>query len=278
MGRPKKTVVAGEAPVGQVIGTLNDKVEGSTPERRVLRDQDGLLKNLEYKFKPTGFVDWRAMIPKEYLCLNREKFLKKENALDVDDLTEDEYAKLLANAKEQDILIKLAGLKELAQIRGYEDIRTHVFAVEGRIVAETRITWSRNFESPCVTTSGTADATPENTNGLAQRHLVAIAENRSFARAVRNFLQIHTVSQDEVKFENVELSEKSSPGTGPQAAIERKLKDAKSKFTELHEFIMDKYPDKFIGSEVWEKPSDVPPADANVILSKIFAEFLESKK
>lgn len=295
MGRPRKNKVDSLKPVlvmetqeEQIVDwpKYNDSVDETEATNKfivksvsigpkILRDQDGLLKKLEHKFKPTGFVDWRAMIPKEHLCLNRETFLKKENPIDVlKDLSEEEYQKLLSKADDKDILIKLAGLKELAQIRGYESVRNHSYVVDGRCVVECQITWVSNFETPSFISSGTADATEYNTNGLSSKYLVAIAENRAFARAVRNGLMIHTVSQDEVKFEHVEFDEPTQVGTGPQAVIERKLKDKKKQFNEFHQFLIENYAADYKGIETWENPSDISSADAQIILAKPLGEFL----
>jgi len=38
------------------------------------RDEYGLLPSIEYIFDKDGFIDWRSMIPKEYLFPNRYWF------------------------------------------------------------------------------------------------------------------------------------------------------------------------------------------------------------
>lgn len=243
------------------------------------RDEKGLIKGITHHFKPTGFVNWRKMIPDEFVVLNRERFLKKTTPIDVDKESEDQYQALKAKADEKDLLIKLAGLKEVAQIRGYNRIDTNVSRAVDIISVRCEIEWIGNFETgfKSVITTGLADATVESTHGVAQRHLVAIAENRALARAIRNFLQIHTVSQDEVKFEQIDdYGEKGDVTSGPQAAIINKLKAVKKNFESLQEFIMtsDKYKASFTGPEVWESPADISSSEASIILSQVLPDFL----
>ena len=37
---------------------------------KIERDENGLVKNLEYKFTEDGAIDWRAMVPLKYLYVN----------------------------------------------------------------------------------------------------------------------------------------------------------------------------------------------------------------
>jgi hypothetical protein len=270
--------VEGTSSATPVTMTWPQTIYSSPMKGSDLRDEKGLLK-IPHHFKPTGFVNWRKMIPDEYIVLNRERYLKKSTPQDVDKLSEVEYAALKEKADEKDILIKLAGLKEVAQIRGYSEINSEPIRVEGNISVRCEITWIPNFETDFqeVKTTGLADATVDSVHGVAQRHLLAIAENRALARAIRNFLQIHTVSQDEVKFEQTDdYGEKPDAASGPQAAIINKLKAAKKNFEALQQFIMvsDKYRGTFTGPEVWESPTDISSSEASIILSQVFPDFL----
>ena len=62
------------------------------------------------------------------------------------------------------------------------------------------ITWVGNYETEGedVYFEGTADAGLNNTEGFGQIYLAAIAENRAFCRAVRNFLKINIVAKEEI--------------------------------------------------------------------------------
>lgn len=245
------------------------------------RNNFGLFDNVNYSFKENGFVDWRAMVSHEHIVLNRENFLKKENPIDLDALSEEEVEKLKSKASEKDILIKLSGYKELAQLRGFKELLTKViYYPESNLAkAECIIKWLPNYETEGfeVTFNGNADACPENTNGFSSKYLTAIAENRAIIRAIRGFLQIQVVGQDEIKSETPEDFRESGPVlllSGPQGAIAKKLKDSKKTLAELVQFAMSKYEYSISNPESWNKVQDISPADATFLLDK-FDEFLK---
>jgi len=153
------------------------------------RDEKGLLEDLEYSFKPNGRVDWRKMISPEYIVPNRERTQETD----------------ISKIEDKDLLLLLQGFKEVAQIRGYSSFSTTVpYASPEFVVAVTQFKWLPNFETQegsaaiSIVTTGTADAHRNNTSGFGSAFLTTIAENRSFVRAVRNFLNIPILGQDEV--------------------------------------------------------------------------------
>ena len=96
----------------------------------------------------------------------------------------------------------MAGIKELAQIRGYTDVSYKVATPsKDYVVVTCAIKFIPNYETEGreVTFSGIGDAGPHNTHGFGQAFLGPIAENRAFVRAVRNFLRIAIVANDELK-------------------------------------------------------------------------------
>lgn len=299
MGRPKKITtddttspaVAGitfVADIGDDIKTdcVQSEVELEITESKVSkppfvkRNTWGLFDHIKYTYKPNGFVDWRSMISSEHIVLNKENFLRKENPIDLDTLGEDEMEALKRKASEKDILIKLSGYKELAQLRGIRSLVTEVnYISESNFArAECKITWLPNYETNYyeVVTNGNADACPENTNGFSSKYLVAIAENRAIIRAIRSFLQIQIVGQDEVKSETPDDFRESGPVlllSGPQGAIAKKLKDSKKTLAQLVQFAITKHSYGVSNPEFWNKVQDIPPADATYLLDK-FGEFL----
>ena len=159
---------------------LPDKVS-----RVLARDEDGLLENAEYVFNEDGMVDWRKMVKAEHLVNNRQKTKEKD----------------VTKLKDTELLILLAGIKELAQIRGYTDVSYSVTSPSSDyVVATCSISWIPNFETEGreVTFSAIGDASPNNTNSFARFFLGPIAENRAFVRCVRNFLKINIVGSDEI--------------------------------------------------------------------------------
>lgn len=286
MGRPRKendtetsALAKAEALNTNGISVLPDELEkksntfNNVPPVEEIRNSFGLLCKVNYKFTPEGFVDWRAMIPDEYVVLNREKYLKKSNPIDVATLSEEEYKKLKEKASEADKVIKLAGLKEVARIRGFNSIDVDLQPEGDRVIAKATINWISNYETKGSgnTNVGVAEAHLDNTYGLSQRYLASIAENRAIARAIRFFLNIHTVSQDEIRVE--ELDDFGSGGGesySPATVVQKKVKDAKKSFEEFIQWIIESGEfDEMEQAKVWEKFTDIPAREATIILSKI---------
>lgn len=156
------------------------------------RNKYGLLKNVEYIFKEDGSVDWKKMIPKEYIVINEDYYVSKHK----------EVPKSIEEAEESGLLILLGGIKEIAKIRGIQKVDTRtVFSQEGRAVSDCYVTFIANYESNFekLEFSGSASATYDNVNSyLGKYYLETIASNRAFVRAVRNALRIDIVGEDEV--------------------------------------------------------------------------------
>jgi len=149
------------------------------------RDEDGLLPDIDYVFSEDGTISWRKMIKPNFLVSNRQKTSKTD----------------ISELQDSQLIILLGGIKDLAQIRGFSKVeyRVHQATSEYACVS-CRIEWLPNFETqgqPVVFES-TANAGFNNTSDFGQKYLVEIAENRSFCRAVRNFLRINIVSNDEI--------------------------------------------------------------------------------
>ena len=156
--------------------------------KKIKRDENGLITggSVDYVFNENGFIDWRKMIKTEYLVPN----LQKTSETDVTKL------------KDTELIILLGGIKELAQVRGYTDVRYDVKAPSpDYVVAVCSITFTPNYETEGkeVTFSAIGDAHPNNTAGFGQAFLAACAENRAFVRCVRNFLRVSIVANEELK-------------------------------------------------------------------------------
>lgn len=167
--------------------------------KKFVRNDAGLLQNpsVDYAFNEDGSVDWRKMVRKEFLVANKSR--TQETNID--------------NLEDKDLLILLGGIKELAQIRGYTDVKYNVVKAERDYVCTAcEITWIPNYETGGkeVKFQALADAHYGNTNSFAINFLAAIAENRAFTRCVRNFLKINIVGQDELGGNNNGSSESES--------------------------------------------------------------------
>jgi hypothetical protein len=157
----------------------------SNKKAKITRGTDGLIKGIDYVFNEDGLIDWRKMIKTEHLVPNKDR------------TSETDVSKL----KDSQLIILLGGIKDLAQIRGYTDVRYDVVSPSPNyVVATCSISWKPNYETEGqeVTFSSIGDASHENTKSFAKLYLGPIAENRAFVRCVRNFLKINIVSAEEL--------------------------------------------------------------------------------
>tara|TARA_Y100000593_G_C4319358_1_gene342879 strand:+ start:5036 stop:5752 length:717 start_codon:yes stop_codon:yes gene_type:complete len=180
------------------------------------RDAKGLLSGIDYIFDENGLVDWRKMVKPEFLVANNQY----TNETDVSKLEDNQ------------LLILLGGIKELAHLRGYTDLRYTVTSPSPEyVVATCTITWLSNYETEGkeVTFSAIGDASPNNTSSFARNYLGPIAENRAFVRCVRNFLRVNIVGKDEIGKSDTSSAEqyntKSTTLTDPRIILHNLMQE-----------------------------------------------------
>jgi hypothetical protein len=227
------------------------------------RDVNGLLECVDYIFNSDNTINWRAMIIKEHLVPNRDAF---KNNKDIN-LKEVDVATLADNQ----LLILLAGIKELAQIRGYKNVSYNVIQAQPDYVAvKCTIDWFPNYETSMqeVSFSALADAHLDNTKDFAKNFLMAIAENRAFIRAVRSFLKINIVGNDEMgKTTHVDSEvEPNTSITQPVALLEKTMEEYNISFDQIKERAVQK---KMENAENWSKIEDISPLSMFTIISGI---------
>jgi len=211
-----------------------------------------------YVYKPDGTIDWRRMVKPEHLVPNKR-------------LTEEKDITKLSDDK---LLIVLAGIRDLAAVRGYCGFRficntaTDIFV---SVICE--IIWIGNYEQGVVRsfeaysnieTSAMADATPENTEGFGMKYLTATAENRAFVRCVRNFLNIGVVGEEEVS----SVVSPTPISNNPSAFIvlqELMTKKKLSFFDIKAKLVEDKYPEV----DKVEKLEDISQVKVFELIKKI---------
>jgi hypothetical protein len=170
---------------------MSNTENSAVPPKLFKRNEYGLIADgsVKYVYKEDGKVDWRKMIKPEFLVPNKQYF-KDGNV-----------PESIEGLEDNKLLILLGGIKDLARIRGYINVVPTVTAsTPDRVEATCLITWVPNFEEPGFTQSfgDGGDATPTNAGGFGRNYLTAIAVNRAFVRAVRNYLGINIVSQEEI--------------------------------------------------------------------------------
>lgn len=220
------------------------------------RDESGLIiqPKIDYVFNENGTVDWRKMVKEEFLVPNKQK------------TQETDVSKL----EDHQLIILLGGIKELAQIRGYTNVRYDVVSPSPDYVAATcSIDWIPNYETEdrAVTFSAIGDASPNNTQSFAKFFLGPIAENRSFVRCVRNFLKINIVAQEELG--NTKMFEEPSQAgnqTDPKFLLERVMKDKNVSFTQVKARLAQ---EGFSGADELESTADIPKAKVFELIQRI---------
>jgi hypothetical protein len=200
------------------------------------RNDLGLLEGVEYKYRPNGAIDWCAMFLPEHLTLNKqyEKVLTEKHGKPFTEIK-------ISEVEDKHLLILLAGIKYIAALRGFTEVRPNVVYVsDNKVVVSTQVLWTPNFETngQPVSFGDVGAASHENTVGFGQRYLEAIATNRAFARAVRNFLNINIVAQDEVDSKVIEEEVKNSVINefSPQSALKKALDKQNLGFDDIKKF------------------------------------------
>jgi hypothetical protein len=241
----------------KIVYRYNDQIS------KFKRDVNGLLECIDYTFNQDNTINWRAMINKEHLVPNRDAF-KSQKDINIKEID-------VSTLQDNQLLILLAGLKELAQIRGYKNVRYDVIQAQPDYVAvKCTIDWIPNFETSneMISFSALADAHLDNTKDFAKNFLMAIAENRAFVRAVRSFLKINIVGNDEMgKTTHVDIeTELTVTATQPIALLQKTMEEHKITFDQVKNGAIQK---KMENAENWSKIEDLSPLAMFTIISGI---------
>lgn len=239
------------------------------------RNGYGLLENVDYKFKADQSVDWRALIAPEFIVPNREVFMRR--GIDVSKMTKPDVAKLVSESEDKDLLILLAGFKELASIRGVSNVLFSSSSSESFAFAQCRISFIGNYETggQPIEFASTADAHPNNTSGFGKAFLTTISENRAFSRCVRNALKIFILGMDELGAQGsaVEEAPSTNSSTSPHGILEAMLKAKNSTFERLKNSLIVKSQaeeyKKWAVADKWTTLNDLDPRMVYEIIKMI---------
>jgi len=236
------------------------------------RDEHGLLNGVEYNFNDDGSVDWRSMIKPEFLYPNKGWF----------DMRNQETPTSTEGLKDNQLLIMLGGIKDLARLRGFSSVRFSTDREEDYVTAKCTIQWNGNYETDhsFITYEDVANATAENTDDFCYKFLETIACNRAFVRCVRNFLNINIVGADEIDKSNGKPSAKSSSQSTssapitPSGLLEKNLREKHGveSFDAFKELLRDLWKsEKYVNESVkdWNSFSDIPAKEARKLISII---------
>lgn len=238
----------------------------NTPPKTIKRNEHGLLEGIKYSYQDDGLIDWRRMVKNEHIVSNR------------DNTSETDVTKL----KDKDLIILLAGLKDVAQMRGIKSVKYDIVTASPEYVCmKCGITWVGNYETEGedVYFEGTADAGLNNTEGFGQIYLAAIAENRAFCRAVRNFLKINIVAKEEiapnkgkqasttkVTTPSAMFSSQSSVSMSPDSFLLTILKENNITFEQVRSKLIE---ENNTDAKKWSSVKDIPRLTAFEIIDRI---------
>ena len=201
----------------------NSDIDNTSGPNLFSRDENGLLKNVQYSFNTDGSINWREMVKEEHLFPNKSWFQMRGK----------DMPRSIEGLSDYQLLIKLSGIKELAKLRGFSDLTYEVVKCEQDHVAVIcTMTFSPNYETfgKPVVFQDMANATLNNTSSFATKFLETIACNRAFVRCVRNFLQVHIVGDDEIDKSDsgqtgVQVPKLSKNPISPASLLQSKAKD-----------------------------------------------------
>ena len=234
----------------------------------------------KYKLNEDGTINWRAMIKPEFLYANKEWF----------EIRNQKVPDSIEGLADNQLLIKLGGLKELAKLRGYNSVSYDVIKSDrDYVVVKCKITWkplmaessSMIILEDLCSFEDMANATLENTNDFCAKFLETIATNRAFVRCVRNYLGINIVGDDEIdksknktfSYENSEQS--SSDGDiSPQGLLKKHVfkKIKAENFESFKEHLREMWKKEEYQNDQakeWESFKDVPAKECRKLISLI---------
>ena len=113
---PRKKTHNSETSTEDSLTLSNVKIDNSLGPTLFIRDEHGLLSNIQYSFNDDGSVNWRAMIKEEHLFPNRSWFQSRNK----------DMPRSIEGLADYQLLIKLSGIKELARLRGFSSVSYHV--------------------------------------------------------------------------------------------------------------------------------------------------------
>lgn len=250
-----------------------------------------------YPRKPDGSINWRALVQPQHVYVKKGDEAKVATALGVtpQDIKEGKYD--TTRVEDKRLVIRKAGLIELARIRGYTSALPEVkCSNRDYVVVQTHIHWAAFDGQPPVSTGGVGEASPDNTSSFMRFYLAAAAENRAFSRAVRQFLNIDIVSADELGGNSVEpeVDSGSSMSTSwqPQDVLQKKVEEAKSSFEKMKAAAVAKFKhdteqlakDPLYKAEfktdpaVWVKYADITAIDCLTLIELIDRSKAENAK
>lgn len=241
--------------------TKNNETKHTLGDRLV----NGLIEGIEYIKNDKGLIDWFKMIPQEHLYLNKDKTAAIEKRLGKS------FSEVkVSEAIDSELVVKLSGIQWLLSVRGYEYSKILLNNSDRDFASATcEIKFIPNVEDLLGQTfSACASAHRENTRSWYQNYLSEAASNRALCRAVRFYLNIATVSSEELGGSGSdEPITNTNTGINPVEMLEKAAASKGYTFLDLKRKLTNdsqNYP----GCEKYTKFSDIPKEQILKILEK----------
>ncbi len=218
----------------------------NTPPIQFKRNEFGLYEHVNYVFNEDGSVNWRKMVKPEFLVVNKDSFERRNQV----------PPSSTEGLEDKDLIILLGGIKELAKIRGYNSVTHYPLAITDTYVAvRSSINWIPNYETDGrqISFEAWGDAHSGNVSSFVRPYLASVAENRGFSRAVRNFLGINIVSQEELGANSKEVTDST---TGKPIEGLKRLLEANG--ISFEAFLNRMVKEQFPGADKWTGFDDIP--------------------
>lgn len=182
-----------------------------------LRDENGLLKHIQHPKTPEGRIDWRKLIPIQYLYVSADF----ETEVKVAQNVKSKYDIDVTKVPDKQLVITLAGLKYLARLRGLKAVRaSDLHVTDTEVTSICTVEFIPNQDDPEGLTVGLqASASVYSVSGKFQLYLAALAQNRAYSRAVKDALGIEILGAEEVDFRaSKAFEEQLAKGVNPLLA------------------------------------------------------------
>lgn len=166
-----------------------------------------------------AFMDDGLVVDKP---LNNEKHITPEGRINWEALFDKEYFVYPNNDQTRKPLLKVDGLRNLAEVRGVESKEVVFQAVSDTlVVVSVKMRFKPNVDDPNGRVwSAVADATPANVGGKGfSKYLATIAETRATGRCIREALGIRLCTVEEVCKDDLEYDESEDKPIAPETMV-----------------------------------------------------------
>jgi hypothetical protein len=220
------------------------------------------------------------LIPSKYVDISNAWY--SQEGITIKETTEAEKEELKERCGEDNLIIKLAGFKHIAHLRGLKSVDYSITHVSPEhVVALCRISFGeanvtdksgKVYRFPETQITGVANATALNTSYPFSMFLESMAENRSFIRAIKTAFNINILGAEELQIQeprSTSLIDDEDGCKTPQESLRGLVQGRNKTFPDLLESLKKKsWPD----CEQWTDFSSIPSEECVKIINSIISK------